>query len=59
MIEFVTSISWVGWALIALLACTLWQLPAILRMILGGKGFAMRRTRMPGEMSGLSDKDEV
>ncbi|WP_299693918.1 hypothetical protein [uncultured Tateyamaria sp.] len=59
MIAFLSSISWLGWALIVLLACTLWQLPAILRMGVGGKGFAMRRKRMPGEMSGLSDRDEV
>ncbi|MBY5934586.1 hypothetical protein KUV51_16375 [Tateyamaria omphalii] len=31
MIDFITSLSWIGWVLIALAAFTLWQLPTIIR----------------------------
>ncbi|MGR3433863.1 MAG: hypothetical protein ACU0CO_03060 [Shimia sp.] len=33
MFDFLASLSVLGWLLIALAALTLWQLPAVLRMI--------------------------
>ena len=43
MLGFVQSLSVVGWLLIALALATLWQLPAILRMIF----FRHREGRRP------------
>ena len=34
--EFLASITWSGWALVALALATLWQMPAIVRMFLTG-----------------------
>lgn len=49
MTEFLSSISWFGWALIALLAMTLWQLPAILRMVLQSNRGDTEAPVRPGE----------
>lgn len=49
MIGFLTSISWIGWALIVLFGLTLWQLPNILREILKGNTGAAERRVQPGE----------
>ncbi|MEL6617937.1 MAG: hypothetical protein AAFY39_13125 [Pseudomonadota bacterium] len=49
MIEFVSSLSVMGWLLVALAVLTLWQLPAILRMVWGmmTKGEDDARALMP------------
>lgn len=49
MMEFFASVSWFGWLLIALALCTLWQLPAILRMMFQDFTSHPDRKMQPGE----------
>ncbi|MEM6374557.1 MAG: hypothetical protein AAF727_17545 [Pseudomonadota bacterium] len=49
MIGFLTSVSWIGWALIALVAFTLLSLPMILREGIRGVAGTAERRKQPGE----------
>ena len=49
MIGFLTSVSWIGWALIALVAFTLLSLPKILREGIRGVAGTAERRKQPGE----------
>ncbi|KNG92338.1 hypothetical protein [Pseudaestuariivita atlantica] len=62
MIDFLSSLSILGWLLIGLAGFTLWQMPTILRMmwriLSTGAGSAVRRERMPGDHTSLPDRKD-
>ena len=63
MIDFLSSLSVVGWILIGLAALTLWQLPGILRMawhmMTKGGGSGLTRDRVPGQDALDSHRDNM
>ncbi|WP_299652298.1 hypothetical protein [uncultured Tateyamaria sp.] len=50
MIDFLSSLSWVGWLLIALGLFTLWHLPSILKMALFGDRLSRNRITRDGRV---------
>ena len=49
MISFLASVSWIGWALIAMVVFTLLSLPKILREGIRGVAGTAERRKQPGE----------
>ena len=48
--EFLASLSWVGWLLIALGLFTLWHLPSIVKMALFGDKLSRNRITRDGRI---------